>query len=103
MGKGADPNASKFKDCAVRSQRWRFVNNKELYDISVDPYEKTNVADDHSDVVAAIRKAYDAWWSETVPLMVNEDVPLATQQPQTVRYEKQLKERGIPKWERPEL
>ena len=101
--KGGDPNESKFRNCAVRNTRWRFVNNKELYDISVDPYEKTNVAADHPEVIAMFRKAYDAWWAETVPLMVNEDAPYAPQQPQTVRYEKQLAERGIPRWEPPKL
>jgi len=79
------------------------VNNKELYDISPDPYEKTDVAADHLDVVAAMRKAYDAWWAETVPLMVNEDAPYCPEHPQAVRYEKQLKERGIPQWSPPEL
>jgi len=43
--KGEDPNKSKLKNCAVRSQRWRFVNNKELYDISSDPLEKQLKAD----------------------------------------------------------
>ncbi|MEL6109549.1 MAG: sulfatase/phosphatase domain-containing protein, partial [Planctomycetota bacterium] len=97
--KGADPNLSKFKNCGVRSQRWRFVNNKELYDIQNDPYEKTNVADEHPEVVAQMRSAFDAWWDETLPLMVNENAPYAEQQPATVRYEKQLQERGIPNWE----
>jgi arylsulfatase A-like enzyme len=101
--KGDNPNNSKFKSCAVRSQRWRLVNNKELYDISMDPYEKTNVIADHPNVVASLNKAYDAWWAETVPLMVNEDAPYAPQQPQAVRYEKQLKEQGIPKWVAPTL
>lgn len=101
--KGADPNESKFKNCAVRAQRWRFVNNKELYDINKDPYETTNVAGDHPEVVFNLRKAYDQWWNETVPLMVNEDAPYAPRQPQQVRYEKQLNERGIPNWQTPEL
>ncbi len=79
--KGEDPNGSKFKSCAIRSQRWRFVNNKELYDISVDPYESTDVAADHPDVVSAMQKAYDAWWSKTVPLMVNEDAPYCAASP----------------------
>jgi hypothetical protein len=35
--------------------------------------------------------------------MVNEDVPFAPHQPQTARYEKQLKEKGIPDWEAPVL
>ena len=101
--KGSDPNLSKHKSCAVRSQRWRLVNNQLLYDINADPYEKTDVAADHPDVIRRLRKAYDAWWTETVPLMVNEDVPYAPAQPQAVRYEKQLKERGIPRWSPPKL
>ncbi|QDU36707.1 Arylsulfatase [Maioricimonas rarisocia] len=101
--KGADPNESQYNKCAVRTPRWRLVNNQELYDISADPFEKQDVAADHPEVVAELRKAYDAWWEATVPLMVNEDAPYAPQQPQAVRYEKQLKERGIPKWTPPEL
>jgi arylsulfatase A-like enzyme len=99
--KGADPNTAKFRNCAVRTTRWRFVNNKELYDISVDPYEKRDVSADHPKVIKKLRKAYDVWWAETVPLMVNEDAPYAPRQPQTVRYEKQLREKGIPHWKPP--
>ncbi|WP_442508852.1 arylsulfatase [Novipirellula sp. SH528] len=101
--KGADPNDSKFKSCGVRSQRWRFVNNKELYDIAADPHEKQDVAAEHPEVVAELRKAYDQWWSQTVPMMVNEDAPYSAEHPQDVRYERQLKERGIPKWTAPTL
>lgn len=96
--KGADPNGSKLKNFAVRTARWRLVGVKELYDISQDPYEKANVIEDHPQVVARLRKAYDKWWAETLPLMVNENAEYAPAQPQAVRYEKQLKERGIPDW-----
>lgn len=101
--KGSDPNDSKFKNCAVRTKRWRLVNNQELYDISADPYETTNVIDEHPNVVTKLRQAYDEWWVETLPLMVNEDAPIPAQQPQAVRYEKQLKDRGIPDWIPPEI
>ena len=101
--KGANPNDSKFAPHAVRTTRWRFVKNTELYDISKDPYETTNVFDQHPEVVAKLRKAYDRWWEETLPLMVNENVPYAPKQPQAVRYEKQLKTRGIPNWTPPKL
>jgi arylsulfatase A-like enzyme len=101
--KGADPNDSKFKNCAVRSQRWRFVNNEELFDIANDPLEDNDVAAEHPEVVAELRKAYDQWWEETVPLMVNEDNPYYTEHPQAVRYEKQLKDQGIPDWSPPAL
>ena len=99
--KDEDPNLSKDKKCAVRTQRCRFVNNRELYDISQDPYESTNVAEQHPEVVQQIRKAYDQWWKETRPLMVNEDAPYCPEHPQDVRYEKQLQDRGIPKWSPP--
>lgn len=96
--KGSDPDKAKFKNCAVRTARWRLVNNTELYDIESDPYEMTNVIDAHADVVAGLRAVYDTWWEETLPLMVNEDVPYAPAQPQAVRYEKQLEDQGIPDW-----
>ncbi len=101
--KDADPNKSKFKNCAVRTDRWRFVNNAELYDIENDPYEKTDVADQHPDVISGIRLAYDQWWAVTVPLMVNESAPLSPTQPATLRYEKQLKATGIPDWVAPKF
>lgn len=101
--KGSDPNEAKFRNCAVRTQRWRFVNNKELFDIENDPYESTNVIEQHPDVVAKLRRTYDRWWDQTVPLMVNEDAPFAPRQPQEVRYEKQLAERGIPEWTPPAI
>ena len=100
---GEDPSKSKFNACAVRNTRWRFVNNKELYDIANDPKEQSDVAAKHPEVIKQMREVYDQWWSETVPLMVNEDAPLAPAQPATVMYEKQLKEKGIPDWTPPKL
>ena len=35
--------------------------------------------------------------------MVNEKAPYAPQQPQAVRYQEQLKKRGIPDWKAPKL
>jgi arylsulfatase len=101
--KGADPNQSRYRNCAVRTARWRLVNNEQLYDIAVDPYEKNDVAAEHPQVVARLRRAFDRWWEQTVPLMVNENAPYAPRQPQEVRYEQQLEERGIPKWSPPKL
>jgi arylsulfatase len=93
-------DAFKFKKCAVRTDRWRFVNNKELYDISNDPGETKNVAQAHPEVVGQLRKSYDQWWTSVVPLMVNENLPKVEpeDQPFAKRYEKQLKETGIPEW-----
>ena len=64
---------SKYAQCAVRNSRFRLVNNRELYDIKADPGEKHNVIDQHPEVVAQMRAAYDRWWEEVLPCLVNED------------------------------
>ena len=76
---------------------------KELYDIANDPYEKIDVAGQNPEVMERLTRAYDTWWEETLPLMVNEDRPLAKEHPLVVRYEKQKAERGIPDWVRPKF
>jgi arylsulfatase len=101
--KGANPDDSKFDRCAVRNKRFRFVNNQELYDIQNDPSETTNVIEQHPEVVKVMRAAYDQWWTETRPLMVNERVPNSPTRPFFELYEKQLKEAGIPEWTAPEF
>ncbi|MCF7709024.1 MAG: arylsulfatase [Verrucomicrobia bacterium] len=101
--KGADPDEYKYKNFAIRTERWRLVNKTELYDIQSDPFEKNNVIDKHPQIVRELLDAYDAWWYRTRPLMVNEDVPNAEVKPAFVRYKKQLEEKGIPDWTPPEL
>lgn len=107
--KGADPDSFEYASCAVRTQRWRMVAPKksksdiELYDISKDPYEKKDIAHKYPEVVKELTKVYEQWWKATGPLLVNEDRPYAEANPQAVRYEKQLKEKGIPDWIPPEL
>jgi arylsulfatase len=89
---------AKYSNCAVRTQRFRLVNNEELHDIENDPGETQNVIDKHPAVVAGMRKAYDRWWDEVLPAMVNEDVPYAKENPFKVLYLKQKTEKGIPAW-----
>jgi len=64
---------SKFSDCAVRSRRFRLVNNSELFDLQADPGETRNVIANHGPIVAQMRAAYAAWWSEVLPALENED------------------------------
>ncbi len=95
----------KYTKSAVRTGRWRFVNNKSLYDISNDPSETTDVAAAHPEVVEKLRKSFDQWWTSVLPLMVNEDLPKVDpeDQPLAIRYNQQLKEKGIPEWAPAEL
>ena len=61
----------KWRKSAVMTSQWRLVNGKELYDIKADPGQKTNVANENSEVVARLTKFYDQWWEELVPTFEN--------------------------------
>ena len=62
----------KWRKSAVLTNRWRLVNRDELYDIQADPGQKADVAADHPDAVAALRAAYDDWWTSLEPVFDEE-------------------------------
>jgi len=86
-GKAAE---SKHAQCAVQSSRFRLVNNDELYDIKADPGETINVVEEHADVAAAMRAAYETWWQEVLPALENEDVVGPQVNPFKERYLRQF-------------
>jgi len=86
-GKAAE---SKYAGCSIQNSRYTLVNNKELYDLKVDPGETTNVIAEHPDVVAKLRAAYDQWWREVQPLLVNENVIGPRINPMKALYWKQF-------------
>lgn len=53
-----------FKDCAARSQKYKLVNGKELYDLEADPAEAKNVAAEKPDIAAKLRAEYEAWFKD---------------------------------------
>ena len=59
--------ASKFKTCSVRDERFSLVNNNELYDLSSDPGQVTNVIERYPAENAHLREAYEAWWKSVFP------------------------------------
>ena len=70
----------KWRKSAVMTDRWRLINGRELYDMPADPGQKTDVADKHPEVVARLRKAYDAWWAD-VSKRFGEYVPIVIGSP----------------------
>jgi arylsulfatase A-like enzyme len=53
-----------FRDCAARTQRWKLVNGKELYDMEADPAEQFDVAAKHPGVAAKLRAETEQWFQD---------------------------------------
>ena len=100
--KGQDPENSKLKGFAVRTQRWRMVERK-LFDITNDRYESKDVSKQYPEVMERLTESYNKWWADTVPMMVNENRPLSNEFPYVIRYKKQKAERGILAWNPPKI
>ena len=49
------------------------LNTMNEHDLRADPGETTDVAAQHPEVVARLDKAFEAWWQEILPCLVNED------------------------------
>ena len=88
---------------AVRNGRYRLVNHEELYDILNDPGEAHNLSAKKPEVVQTMQAAYDKWWDEVRPYMVNEGKQKVDPNPYHVNYQLQVKQGGIPAWEEPVL
>ena len=53
-----------YRSCAARNQRWKLVDGKELYDLASDPAEAKDVAAEHPDLVAELRRQYEEWFKD---------------------------------------
>jgi len=67
----------KWKGTAVLTDRWRLVDDRELYEIRLDPGQQNNVIEQHPEVAETLRRDYDRWWEdirqrfhETTPLYI---------------------------------
>ncbi len=111
---GADPDKYRDINFAVRNQRYRYVgpvprggNKKadhegaQLYDMEADPGQKTNVLAEHPEIAAQMRAAYEQYWKEARPLMVNETAPMSPTQPFHEWFKAQKEKSGILDWQPP--
>ncbi len=111
MVKGVDPEVGKYSQTSVRTAQWHLVSmgkskaskkaqrvpadfppatpNWQLFDLSKDYGETTDVAAQHPEVVADLIAKHDAWWKECRPLMVNENAPGPAENPFKVMYREQ--------------
>ncbi len=96
---GKEPNDFQWKNFSVRNQRFRFVNDKELFDMEADPSQIKNVIEQFPDVAKEFRTVYDAWWKETRPMMVNETAEMSPTRPFYDLYNAQFANGGVPDWQ----
>ena len=77
------------RNASARTQRWKIVQplgegtdpmppgaSFELYDMSVDPGESTNLAADHPEIVARMREGYEEWFRDVSATRGFEPVPI---------------------------
>jgi arylsulfatase A-like enzyme len=114
---GAEPNDFKDANFSVRNQRYRYVGPNQgakakgknaadgasLYDMQEDPAQTKNVIAEHPEEAAKMRAAYEKYWSEARPLMVNETAPMSPTKPYHEWFKQQQAAGGIPYWQAPEL
>ena len=81
---------------AVRDERFSLVNNAELYDLQTDPGQAHNVFDGHPEEVEKLRKAYERWWKEIQPDLINEDAVAPPTNFFQERFRKQFAEDPAP-------
>jgi arylsulfatase len=53
----------KYGDACVLLNKWRLLNDKELYDVASDPAQERDVAAEHPQIVSVLREHYRDWWS----------------------------------------
>ncbi len=53
-----------FQSSAVRTDRYKLVNGKELFDLVQDPGERKDISGQQRDVVSRLRRQYLAWYRD---------------------------------------
>jgi arylsulfatase len=92
---------SKYRNCSVRNSRFQLVSaarpkesgtapNWELFDLKSDSGQKTNVLSKFPAIAHGLETAYDKWWTDTQPHLVNENVSAPKVNPFKELYWKQF-------------
>ncbi len=72
--------ASKYAECSIQNGDFKLHNHKELYDMRSDQGETSDLADQYPEVVATLQKAFDRFWDDARPFMINDTNPLAAEE-----------------------
>ncbi|MEX0770280.1 MAG: arylsulfatase [Balneolaceae bacterium] len=96
----------KWRNTTVMTDRWRFVDNTELYDIQQDPGQQNNIIEEHPDVADRLGREYERWWEdisrrfdETTPLYIGAE----QQNPVQLNAHDWMSTDEIPPWNQPHI
>ena len=92
---------SAYRNASVRNKDFQLVSAMkpkddasspqwELFDLKSDPGQKTNVLARFPAVARDLEESYETWWRDTLPLLVNEEVPAPKVNPFKELYWKQF-------------
>lgn len=88
------------KDSYVMTERWRLLDDRELYDIEADSAQRKDVASDHPEVVERLRGLYKPYWESVVPRMTPVCIDLGNpaENPTTLCSQDWYMPTGNPPW-----
>jgi len=92
--RGSAPETGKYKDCSVRTPRWHLVSVSkdgtkpvwQLFDLSTDPSETTEVTAANPQVVTQLAAEFESWWTSVRPQLVNEGIAGPAENPYAVDF-----------------
>lgn len=91
----------KWKEFAVMTNHWRLVGRDELYDMTTDSGQKSNVATQYPEVVEELTTAYEKWWNK-VSVKANEyqyeKIGSGEENPVRLNCHDSHVENGLPAW-----
>jgi arylsulfatase len=93
---------AKYAACSVRWENYTLVATDpkadgspwQLFDLSIDPGQRKNIAADRPEIVRQLSDAYDTWWDSLPPFLVNEQITGPKRNPFHEQYWRQFRGPG---------
>ncbi|MEN8879970.1 MAG: arylsulfatase [Polaribacter sp.] len=64
FSRGENFKQNRDKNYCVRTERYKMINGKELYDLYIDPSEKKNIANKNKTLLKEMNKEYKSWFDD---------------------------------------
>ena len=58
----------KWRRSAVMNRKWRLINGSELYNLTDDPEQRRDLAEEYPEEVGKLRNDYEKWWKDISPV-----------------------------------